>query len=484
MQFKYLTVVFAAWASLLGAASALPQPTFSSNLSTAMKKSQDVEPAADAFDIQDQKRVKHTRIGVWDLYEARKDPQKLGIPGAALVYQYKQIVRALPYLWTVLNDAVRIKNGILLLSLYAVVQILKALVPAAALWYSGQLLSVVQSAAETRTVDRSFLLRVFAGRTLCAVAERLLRYAENELCRPFTTRMYHHFEVHLARARARLDVPTYGDVVVKRQFQEVDPAFCGNLPWRSLDMIASAVTLVVQMFTQTAVLFRILKEQPDGLVLAAITIAHSAFHWFDDQSEPLYTAGGKPLHRDFEVATKISYTPAVWAATTKNADFIKLEGLRTLITQTCFRKELVAGNLGTYCASEFKRMVERLGSTPRGEMYTLSAMTDRRSIISFKSLLEKCWGELPQVVFALRAVQYPASIPVSLASLQLIRQTATSFGSDVAYFIETFGSMAEQLSRARQLYEVAEIPNVVPDGHEPFPENVQKARAGLAVETQ
>lgn len=189
---------------------------------------------------------------------------------------------------------------------------------------------------------------MFAGHTLCAVAERLLRYAENELCRPFTTRMYHHFEVHLARARARLDVPTYGDVVVKRQFQEVDPAFCGNLPWRTLDMIASAVTLVVQMFTQTAVLFRILKEQPDGLVLAAITIAHSAFHWFDDQSEPLYTAGGKPLHRDFEVATKISYTPAVWAATTKNADFIKLEGLRTLITQTRFRKELVAGNLGTY----------------------------------------------------------------------------------------------------------------------------------------
>lgn len=27
MQFKYLTVFFAAWASLLGAASALPQPS-------------------------------------------------------------------------------------------------------------------------------------------------------------------------------------------------------------------------------------------------------------------------------------------------------------------------------------------------------------------------------------------------------------------------------------------------------------------------
>jgi hypothetical protein len=76
-------------------------------------------------------------------------------------------------------------------------------------------------------------------------------------------------------------------------------------------------------------------------------------------------------------------------------------------------------------------------------------------------------------VFTLRAVQYPAAIPVSLASLNLIQQTATNFSNGVLALIDRTGSIAETFSGLRKLYENVNIPNKVTDGRQPFPEDQQ-----------
>ena len=41
----------------------------------------------------------------------------------------------------------------------------------------------------------------------------------------------------------------------------------------------------------------------------------------------------------------------VWAATTKNQDYIKLQGLKRVVTNFTHRKEFVAGNLAQYSVS-------------------------------------------------------------------------------------------------------------------------------------
>ena len=89
---------------------------------------------------------------------------------------------------------------------------------------------------------------------------------------------------------------------------------------------------------------------------------------------------------------------------------------------------------------------------------------------------------VPQVVFTLRAVQYPTSIPLSLASLHLIRENAQSFSSSVFALLDETGNMAEQLASVRKLYEIETIPNKVVDGPEPFPENQQTLDHGISVE--
>ena len=87
-----------------------------------------------------------------------------------------------------------------------------------------------------------------------------------------------------------------------------------------------------------------------------------------------------------------------------------------------------------------------------------------------------------QIVFALRAVQYPASIPVSLASLTLITETATRFSYTLQILFTQTGSIAEQFETVRKLYDVGNIRNKVADGTVSYPEDSRKASAGITLE--
>lgn len=71
---------------------------------------------------------------------------------------------------------------------------------------------------------------------------------------------------------------------------------------------------------------------------------------------------------------------------------------------------------------------------------------------------------------------------MSLASLNLIQQTTTTFSLSVYRFIVQTGSIAEKLENIRKLYDAANIKNRIEDGTVPFPEDMQKLKHGITVE--
>lgn len=85
-------------------------------------------------------------------------------------------------------------------------------------------------------------------------------------------------------------------------------------------------------------------------------------------------------------------------------------------------------------------------------------------------------------MFTLRAMQYPASMPVSLASLNLLQTTTSHFAFTLWRFFDQTSSITEQLATVRRLYDVAKIPNRITDGTVPFPEDAQSIRHGVALE--
>lgn len=129
---------------------------------------------------------------------------------------------------------------------------------------------------------------------------------------------------------------------------------------------------------------------------------------------------------------------------------------------------------------QFKKRAERLGDkvTDFWEEYFIK----QRQKTMFIQFLQDPLGELPQIVFCLRAVQYPASIPMSLTSLQLITSTVASFSSSLFELVQKSSRVADKLQAVRKLYDVSAVPNKIEDGHLPFPEKQHTLTPGFEIE--
>ena len=130
--------------------------------------SQDKNEDHPAFEPRKGKVLEYTRIGVWELYQER-DQLLSYLPTSWKIDAYAEMWNDLPYLWKTIRDLASVAWPTL--SLYLVLSLARALMPALTLWcvraspfddnddgiltafffrYSGQLLSIV-------SVDMNYL---------------------------------------------------------------------------------------------------------------------------------------------------------------------------------------------------------------------------------------------------------------------------------------------------------------------------------------
>lgn len=112
------------------------------------------------FDPYDASTVKHTRLGVWDLYE-QVDPGVIRLPWVSQVARRLEVLNDLPYVWRMVKDVASIKSCWFYFIIYCTVELLSSLLPAVTLWFvldhslpgnrlthyrfSGHYLSIVRS---------------------------------------------------------------------------------------------------------------------------------------------------------------------------------------------------------------------------------------------------------------------------------------------------------------------------------------------------
>ncbi|KAJ7171705.1 P-loop containing nucleoside triphosphate hydrolase protein [Mycena crocata] len=426
------------------------------------KRSQKINPDQGTFDIEDVQNVKHTRMGIWDLYE-QVEPKLKMVPGSlrSRMETYHEMKGSFPFVLRMFQEIGSIRACWWLLAGYMVVTLLLALIPAVELWYSGLLLQIVQTAVENRTVDVPVLMQVAASRLICSAITRLLRHGQGRLYKPLNERIRQHYAVQSFGARARLDVPTYSDSAVQRQLEHSVTSARTSIAWNNVVQTFHLFSTGVQLVSQFSVLVNMLRHQRDGPLLATMSFGHTLFRQKTNQR---------------------NWQPnGVWAATTKDPDYLRSMGMSRVVHDPQHRKELVAGGLADYLSASYRAAAEKLGNqaTDFYATYQAHTITNRLSLTGF---LSDPLRELPQIVFTLRAVQYPSDIPLSLASLNLITQTTAQFSRTLFDLFEQSGSVAENLGSIRKLYETYTIPNVVVDGNTPFPEDQQSLNLGVSVE--
>ncbi|TFK83989.1 P-loop containing nucleoside triphosphate hydrolase protein [Polyporus arcularius HHB13444] len=404
--------------------------------------------------------IKHTRMGVWDQY-VEVDPDAGKVPTrAAIVKKYESVVAAMPYLARMVKDVFGIPGCKLQAVLYVGASLGTAVLPATTLWFQGQLIKMMESAIETRTIDTHQLLLICAGRLACTFAHivlhNILTKAENTL----NARIRRWLSLHQFRAYARLDQPTFGRTEVQSQLAaSSDDYFGRTVVWQTLKMVMEIVSTTAQLAAESFVLVKALRSQNDGLLLAGVTMI----------SETV------PLLSQFDVFS----TATAWAVNTQNKDYVKMCGWRKAVKQEKHRKELVAGNLAEYATSEFKAVTDRLGDDDQ-TWYEIVWSKDAN--VSAWSVVKDVFAHLPQIAFTISAFRRPASMPESLAALGLVQSAASTFAWSVYQLVSRTQGIDEQLQSVRNVYELEDIPNLVPDGTVSFPEKGESIETGIALE--
>ncbi|KZT24691.1 P-loop containing nucleoside triphosphate hydrolase protein [Neolentinus lepideus HHB14362 ss-1] len=413
------------------------------------------------FNPDDTTKVKHSKLGVWELYEEISNSQTF-VPVPSKFKEYREYADGLPYIWRMLKDILILQDCHLLLVLYAAVTALSALVPAVSLWFSAQLLTIVQVAVDTRTVDKRFLFRIAGGRIACVLAVRVLAHLQQIIATPLQTRVKRFYSLHIFHALARLDLPTYEDTSVQRQI-EASYSRSGYGPaWDAVKTVATLGSTVMQIVSQLTVLVAVLREQPEGPLLTSIAVVQTTIEYLS--------------------LRRYIVPPTIWAATTKNSDYVRMEGLKRLVNNNEHRKEIVAGNLGEYLTEQYRRLSRKVGDYAM-DFWETKRLYETRDSLKLTTFLHAIVSELPLIAFSLRAVQYPASIPISLASLNLLRETVQGFTYTLLNLLDQTDSFGAQISDIKKLYEIENIPNQVADGTEPFvAEDDKVPDTGISVE--
>lgn len=84
--------------------------------------------------------IKHTKLGLWDLY-VEVDDYIPYIQWPAISLQ--PYIQSAPYAWRMIKDITSIPKCRVLLTAYVLTELAAALIPALTLSYSGQMLSIV-----------------------------------------------------------------------------------------------------------------------------------------------------------------------------------------------------------------------------------------------------------------------------------------------------------------------------------------------------
>ncbi|KAH9048502.1 HlyB/MsbA family ABC transporter [Lactarius hengduanensis] len=411
------------------------------------------------FDPLNESFVENIKMGtVWDVYIVRTRLSQY-LPTSWKIEEYARIREDVPYLWRTLRDM----STVPLLLLYLVITLAKSLLPALSLWFSGQILGIVQSATDNRAVDAHVLFRVAGGRALCTAADHVLYYALAEVSASLEARSRLFYSRRIFRSMARLDAPTWDNPAVSSHISALFTKSNDSdaVAWTAITTLAETGSAFLRIFSEAAVLFGVLQGQGDGSLLVLASLASDAVSFF-------------ALKGGFSLGN-------TWAATTRDGDYIKMEGLNRVVSDTRHRKELVAGGLDEFLTEEYCSLADRL----RGRAKDFwSAYSSSRRNVAFAPirLLRVPIQELPQIIFTLQVVQKLSSIPVSLASLHLLQQSSSTFMMRIHEILQDVESISTQLSSFLELYEAENIANKVVDGTIPFPENVQSIGDGISLE--
>lgn len=416
------------------------------------------------FDPDDTTLVRQTQVGVWHLYDDISGSKRIfSLP---LLSRGKILVEAYnggPYMARMLRDISGIEGCKPFFFGWLFVKLCLAFIPAISLWYTGQLLRMVETAVETRSVDMDDLFRTGVGRVLAPFASRLLMDIANSLQSRIHVRIERYYSQRAFQTIARLDVPTYNDnASIQVSFDKLKYNGYSEMTWNIFVNIIEMISSTINLVSQFTVLISVFRGHSEALFLLSTTAARLAVDALGNQRSMWAMKG-------------------LYAYKTEDKDYVHSEGLKSMVSDATCRKDMVAGGLGDFLWKQYQAAIASIGDK-HTDPYSLVTNSRYTIMTRLTEYMRDPIDAVSQVYTCLKVVQSPSSAPFSLATLQLVNNTMTSLNYNLYYLGERVDTIADSIDNVRAFYELLDCPNVVKDGTTPFPENQLDMSLGISIE--
>jgi len=133
-------------------------------------------------------------------------------------------------------------------------------------------------------MDPTVLTHAAVGHLACKVVSRLLQYARYFVVFPVDISIKQLYAGYIFHSTARLDLPTMEDPAVQKQLYSAMPTWRNSVAFEAIEVLTSSVTIFISVLSQFLVLFTVLHQQQDGLLLIFLGCSRSLVLWYTKPS--------------------------------------------------------------------------------------------------------------------------------------------------------------------------------------------------------
>ncbi|KAH9941850.1 HlyB/MsbA family ABC transporter [Epithele typhae] len=403
--------------------------------------------------------VTHTKYGIWDYYQEEH-------PDAGRITYGTDVQEGIPYITRAVRDVFVIPGCKLQVCIYAAAELAASLVPALSVWFQGQMLLMMEKAVETGEIDKPMFLLAFSGHASCSLITNLLDRVKDRAQNNINKKIQRNQALRAFAIWARIDLPTSErpDIMNELLTTSNSEMFGQTVLWGGVGTVVHLLGTGARVSTQVAVLWNVLRGQTDLAYMGIATILSEL------------------LTRLWPYFRFSSYNDVAWVVKTDNQDYLKIAGWKATVQSQKHRKEIVAGDLAEFAISEYTSASDRLGDGYRDFMEIQRTVGFHAgSGSAFWTHFQNGFSYLPQLAFAIRAMQNPSRMAELLATLHLIQSSAAGLAMSVQSLVGKTMSLGDEVYGLKKTYEPG-IKNLVVDGKEPFVVDPHQGNMGIELE--
>ncbi|KAF8967246.1 P-loop containing nucleoside triphosphate hydrolase protein [Flammula alnicola] len=379
--------------------------------------------------------IQELQLGIWTL--------KLDATSFHLRKHWADVKSAVPLVWRLTIDILGIAP--FHFTAYILCQILKGIEDSLLLQLSNKLLRIVEAGVAEGKPDGYAIILAILTRLLSTLVFAWFDWYGDKILDILRSRVTHHFELLLMKAKLRVDLPTSQETGSKQEGS-------ARQAWEALELIVTFLTNVLRAVSQLAFIAHLSRSMTGGPLFVLICLSHPLFSTY--------------------------FTRALWDKVcfgyVSNPHYRRMKALEKLANGS-FRQDIISGGLAEWITDQYEQSHQSIGELSISPPYHQYGHRDSPLNSMFLQFLEF----MPTIFCALNAIVHPDKF--SVASIAILQQSSTTLRYSLRSALHTTQLFRSSVAAVKTVYASAEVINSMNVGEVPYPRNdKEKALQGMS----